>query len=247
MVELYHGDCLEIMKSISDKSIDMVLADPPYGTTECKWDSAIDLNAMWNHLKRIVSPGGAIVIFGAEIFSAELIISNRDMYKYTLIWEKSKVGRFAQAKGRFLNTHEDLIVFSDGGCSSNSKRKMKYYPQGLQPFGKIVKDSSHKNGHREGRAKLPDYFQEFTGYPKSILKFSSVSKTVHPTEKPVPLLEYLIKTYTIESETVLDFTMGSGSTGVACKNLNRKFIGIEKEEEYFKIAESRIRNGESRS
>lgn len=235
-----HGDCLELMKLIPDNSVDMCLTDPPYGTTSCKWDSVIPFEPMWKELKRIVKDNGAICLFGHELFTARLKLSNIDMYRYSLVWEKSKVARFAQAKLRFLNTHEDIVVFSTGKCSSNSRIKMRYFPQGLKYLGKTVKDTSHKNGHRQNRKQLPDYFQEFTGYPKSILSFSSVAKTIHPTQKPVPLLEYLIKTYTIENETVLDFTMGSGSTGVAAKNLNRKFIGIEQDDKYFKIAQERI-------
>ncbi len=238
--KLILGDCLEAMQDIPDNSIDLVLTDPPYGTTQCKWDSIIPFEPMWNELKRITKDNGAICLFGHELFTARLKLSNPDMYRYQLVWVKSKVSRFAQAKNRFLNTHEDIIVFSKGRCSSNSKIVMKYYPQGLQPYGRIVKDTSHKNGCRLNRKQLPDYIQEFTGYPKSILEFSSVSRTQHPTQKPVALLEYLIKTYTLENETVLDFTMGSGSTGVACKNLNRRFIGIENDRKYFEIAENRI-------
>lgn len=240
MIRLLHGDCLELMKDIPDNSIDLCLTDPPYGTTACKWDTVIPFEPMWKELKRIVKDNGAICLFGHELFTAKLKISNQDMYRYSLVWQKSKVNRFAQAKLRFLNTHEDIVIFSNGKCSSNSKIKMSYYPQGLVKYGKNVKDTSHKNGHRENRVQLPDYYQEWTNYPKSILKFSSASKTVHPTQKPVALLEYLIKTYTLENETVLDFTMGSGSTGVAAKNLNRKFIGIEQDDKYFEIAKSRI-------
>ena len=239
-IELLHGDCLELMKSIPDKSIDLVLTDPPYGTTACKWDTVIPFEPMWKELKRIRKDNAAIVLFGGEVFSAHLIMSNIEMYRYTLIWEKSKVGRYAQAKIRPLNSHEDLLVFSTAKCSSNSIVKMKYYPQGLLPLNKIVKDTSHTNGTRENRKQLPNYLQEFTNYPKSVLRFSSESRTVHPTQKPVSLLEYLIKTYTLEGETVLDFAMGSGSNGVACKNLNRKFIGIEKDLTYYDIATKRI-------
>lgn len=239
-INLMKGDCLERMKEIPDKSVDMVLTDPPYGTTSCKWDSVIPFDLMWEELKRISKDSGAICLFGAEAFSASMILSNLEMYRYSLIWKKSRPGRFAQAKLRFMNEHEDIIVFSRGKCSSNSKIKMRYFPQGLKPFNKLVQDRSHKNGLREGRKQLTPYVQESTGYPKSILEFSSVNRSVHPTQKPVSLLEYLIKTYTLEGETVLDFTMGSGSTGVACKNLNRNFIGIERDDKYFEIAKERI-------
>jgi site-specific DNA-methyltransferase (adenine-specific) len=237
---LMHGDCLEIMNDLPAASVDLCLTDPPYGTTECKWDSVIPFEPMWKELKRIVKPNGAICLFGKDLFSASLMLSNTEMFRYQLIWKKSKVGRFAQAKLRFLDTHEEINVFSQGKCSANSILKMKYRPQGLKEFGKTVKDTSHKNGHREGRQQLPDYFQEYTGYPKSVLDFKSASKTRHPTEKPVPLLEYLVSSFTDKGDTVLDFAMGSGSTGESCANLNRKFIGIEKDAEYFKIASDRL-------
>ena len=241
MINLIYGDCLEKMKEIPDQSVDMILTDPPYGTTDCKWDVVIPFEPMWKELKRVIKPGGAICFFCAEIFTAQLVLSNKEMYRYTIIWEKSRAGRFAQAKLRFLNTHEDIAIFSDGKCSSNSILKMRYFPQGLQPLMKMMPDRSFANGLRKNRKPLPDYFQEFTGYPKSVLKFSSVSKTSHPTQKPVALLEYLIKTYTLENETVLDFTAGSFSTGVAAVNLGRGFIGIEKDEHYYNIGVKRVR------
>jgi site-specific DNA-methyltransferase (adenine-specific) len=239
MIDLLHGDCLELMKDIPDNSIDMVLCDPPYGTTACKWDTVIDFELMWEELKRITKDNGAICLFGQGLFSASLKLSNTKMYRYNLVWRKSKASRFAQAKLRFLNEHEDIIIFSKGKCSANSIVKMNYYPQGLRDCHKKMQDNN-KNKTRENRKQMPIYTQNKTGYPKSILEFKNESKYVHPTQKPVALLEYLIKTYTLENETVLDFTMGSGSTGVACKNLNRKFIGIEKDDKYFQIAKERI-------
>lgn len=238
--KLIRGDCLDVLKDVESGSVDFVLADLPYGTTECKWDTLIPLAALWERLHTACRPDGAIVLFGAEAFTAQLIMSNLEHYRYGLVWKKSKVGRFAQAKQRFLNEHEDIVVFSRGKCSANSKLKMRFFPQGLRPYGKMVKDTSHKSGLREGRQQLPDYYQEHTGYPKSILDFKSVAKTEHPTQKPVAPLEYLIKTYTNEGDTVLDPTMGSGSTGVACKSLGRKFIGIEMDMDYFSIAKRRI-------
>lgn len=239
-MELWRGDCLELMKNIPDKSIDMVLTDPPYGQTECKWDSVVDFKILWPEIKRISKNGSAIAMFGSGLFTARLSLSNADMYRYSLIWRKTRSGRYAQAKLRFLNEHEDILIFSNGKCSSNSKIKMRYFPQGLKPLGRIMPDRSCFSGLRKNRKQLPEYYQEFTGYPKSILEFQSVSKTVHPTQKPVALLEYLIKSYTLKGETVLDFTMGSGSTGIACKNLDRGFIGIEKDDNYFEIASRRI-------
>ena len=239
-MKLLHGDCLELMKQIEDKSIDMILCDLPYGTTACKWDRVIPFEPLWEQYKRIIKDGSAIVLFGQELFVARLMLSNTDMYRYSLVWQKSKSTRYAQAKLRFLKEHEDIVVFSNGKCSANSLLKMKYFPQGLLPYGKTVADSTHRCSTRIGRTQLPDYYQEYTNYPKSILTFPSIGKPQHPTQKPVALLEYLIKTYTLEGETVLDNCMGSGSTGVACVNTNRNFIGIELDETYFNIAKERI-------
>ncbi len=241
-VSLHHGDCLEIMKTLPEKSVDLILCDLPYGTTECKWDQIIPFAPLWEQYWRLLKTGGAVVLFASEVFTACLILSQPEKYRYSLVWRKSKVGRFAQAKLRFLNEHEDIVVFSEGKCSQNSLVKMRYYPQGLKPFNKVMKDTSYKNGLRENRKPLPAYLQEYTGYPKSVLDFPSVSRTVHPTQKPVPLLEYLISSYTQEGDTVLDNCMGSGSTGVASTNLQRNFIGIEKDPHYFTVAETRIKN-----
>lgn len=239
MINLMQGDCLERMKEIPSGSVDMILTDPPYGTTVCKWDSIIPLEPMWQQLKRIIKPNGAIVMTASQPFTSVLIGSNLNMFKYSLVWQKSKISHFAQAPYRFLTEHEDIVVFSDGGTSKNAKIRMTYNPQGLIDCNKVCKGKSHSD-HRPSRSTQADYLQTKTGYPKSILKFKSDSAKDHPTQKPVALMEYLIKTYTNENETVLDFTMGSGSTGVAAKNLNRNFIGIELDEGYFKIAKERI-------
>lgn len=239
MINLMQGDCLERMKEIPSGSVDMILTDPPYGTTVCKWDSIIPLEPMWQQLKRIIKPNGAIVMTASQPFTSVLIGSNLNMFKYSLVWQKSKISHFAQAPYRFLTEHEDIVVFSDGGTSKNAKIRMTYNPQGLIDCNKVCKGKSHSD-HRPSRNTQADYLQTKTGYPKSILKFKSDSAKDHPTQKPVALMEYLIKTYTNENETVLDFTMGSGSTGVAAKNLNRNFIGIELDEGYFNIAKERI-------
>ena len=241
MVNLMLGDCLERMKEIPDGSVDMVLADPPYGTTACKWDSVIPFEPMWEQLKRIIKPNGAIVLFGAEPFSSLLRVSNLKMFKYDWIWIKTKTQHFAQAPYRPMTEHEIISCFSYGGNAKNATPRMVYNPQGLVKCNKLCKGK--KATHSEHRMRLTDqkdYVQEWTGYPTTILQFASVGKPLHPTQKPVALMEYLIKTYTNENETVLDFTMGSGTTGVACINTNRKFIGIEKDETYFKIAQDRI-------
>jgi len=206
----------------------MVLTDPPYGTTQCKWDSVIPLEPMWEQLKRVIKPNGAIVMTASQPFTSALIASNMKMFKYCWVWEKSlKIG-FQNANRRPLKNHEDIAVF--GGKT--------YNPEGLKTCGKTNKRGSV--GGFSSAVKTQEYTQKYTNYPCSILKVPSQGKTVHPTQKPVALMEYLIKTYTNESDTVLDFTMGSGTTGVACKNLNRNFIGIELDPEYFKIAEARI-------
>lgn len=239
MINLMHGDCLERMKEIPDGSVDMVLTDPPYGTTACKWDSIIPLEPMWEQLERVIKQNGAIVLFGSQPFTSALIMSNHKIFKYQLIWKKSRISHFAQAPYRFLTEHEDVIVFSLGGTSKNAKSRMVYNPQGLQDCRKVCKGKGYSD-HRPSRVKQEDYIQTKTGYPKSILEFKSDIAKEHPTQKPVSLMEYLIKTYTNEGETVLDFTCGSGTTGVACVNTNRNFIGIELDQGYFDIAKQRI-------
>jgi site-specific DNA-methyltransferase (adenine-specific) len=239
MIKLLHGDCLELMKSIPDGSIDAIITDPPYGTTACKWDSVIPFEPMWAELKRIIKPNGAIVLFGSEPFSSYLRLSNIKQYKYDLYWQKQKPVNFLQLKRRFGKTTENIIVFYSKQCTYNPQKT-------------TVNDSKRvKNKIQKGKGNsitsaigfiARDYQDDGTRYPIDILKFKRVdeSKIIHPTQKPVSLLEYLVKTYTNENETVLDFTMGSGTTGVACKNLNRNFIGIELDKNYFNIAKERI-------
>ena len=232
-IELIQGDCLEKMKDIPDGSVDMVLTDPPYGTTACKWDSIIPLEPMWEQLKRITKPNGAIVLFGSEPFSSHLRLSNIKNYKYDWVWDKKQGGNPLNAKRMPLKTLELIHIFN----------KHNYNPQmrkgKLRVRGGSKKQAEHTGKTIQGYTTKSDLY-----YPTQLLsEFSNAGnrgKTVHPTQKPVALMEYLIKTYTNEGETVLDFTMGSGTTGVACKNLNRNFIGIELDPDYFKIAEKRI-------
>ena len=240
MINLMHGDCLELMKNIPDQSVDMVLTDPPYGTTACKWDSVIPFEPMWEQLKRIIKLNGAIVLFGSEPFSSALRMSNIKQFKYDWIWNKTKPQGFLNAKARPLVEHEIIHVFSGGTCTSTSKT-MTYNPQGLFSVNKtLINTNTETMGNRDGRKAGSSYKQAQSGYPRSILRYAHDQSKLHPTQKPVALLEYLIKTYTQENETVLDFTMGSGSTGVAAKNTNRKFIGIELDDKYFSIAKERI-------
>jgi site-specific DNA-methyltransferase (adenine-specific) len=222
------------MKSIPDKSIDMVLTDPPYGTTACKWDVVIPFEPMWKEIKRITKDNGAICLFGSEPFSSHLRLSNLKMFKYDWIWDKKQPSNFAIAKKQPMKVHEIIHVF----CEKQSS----YYPQmrndALKLFGKGTR------GKSDHGFELKHSGESGKGYPRSIQVFMRPNNLtgggLHPTQKPVALLEYLIKTYTLENETVLDFTMGSGSTGIACINTNRKFIGIEKDDKYFEIAKNRL-------
>lgn len=244
-MNLLHGDCLERMKEIPDGSVDMVLTDPPYGTTACKWDSIIPLEPMWEQLKRVIKPNGAIVMTASQPFTTTLIASNMGMFKYCWVWEKTRAGNFQQAPNCPLKIHEDIVVFSKGltAHASQSKRRMAYNPQGTVPCNVHQKRNRYtdEHGYQRENGILKGFTQNRTNYPTSVLKYANPNNgCVHPTQKPVALMEYLIKTYTNEGETVLDFTMGSGTTGVACVNLNRNFIGIERDDKYFQIAVNRI-------
>ncbi|WOE29719.1 DNA-methyltransferase [Acinetobacter towneri] len=237
-VTLGHGDCLELMKTIPSGSVDMVLTDPPYGTTACKWDSVIPFEPMWAELKRIIKPNGAIVLFGSEPFSSALRMSNIKQYKYDWVWEKSHATGHLNAKKQPMRNNEVISVFYGKQCFYNPQLIEKNYVDKRIKSGNC--ETQTLGAYRQVSRSIPFNM----GYPKSILKFNSPFKGgeagLHPTQKPVALLEYLIKTYTKENEIVLDFTMGSGSTGVAAKNLNRKFIGIELDQNYFEIAKKRI-------
>lgn len=232
MIDLRLGDCLEIMKSIPDKSIDLVLTDPPYGTTACKWDVVIPFELMWKEIKRVRKANGAIILFSKQPFTSALNISNIKEFKQELIWKKDNHDNPLMAKLKHLNVIENISLFYD--------KQIKYNPQGLIEINKITKQGKGKSLAQVNDRKSA-YLQTHANYPRNILEFKRDKPKMHPTQKPVALLEYLIKTYTLENETVLDFTMGSGSTGVACKNLNRNFIGIEKDETYFKIAQERLK------
>jgi len=232
---LMKGDCLERMKEIPNGSVDMVLTDPPYQKTQNKWDSVIPFDLMWEQLNRIIKPNGAVVLFGQNSFSFKLGLSNEKMFRYTLVWEKTKSGGFLNANRMPLQAHEDILIFY--------KKLPTYNPQ--FEAGKPYTKKAVTNGdggnygkfNRVGKVNV----NEGVRFPRSVIKMSNDNHgSLHPTQKPLELMEYLIKTYTNEGETVLDFTMGSGTTGVACKNLNRKFIGVERDENYFNIAKERI-------
>ena len=234
MIELIKGDCLVEMQSIHDKSIDMVLCDLPYGTTACKWDNVIPFEPLWAQYKRIVKDNGAIVLFGTEPFSSSLRMSNIKSYKYDWIWNKKNSGSGLLAKKQPLKICEIVSVFSFGTHN--------YYPQMIEGKMRNKKSYGSKEGSVTGEIKAGDDKFNNLYFPKNIIEFSNANQNgkEHPTQKPVELLEYLIKTYTNEGETVLDNTMGSGTTGVACVNTNRNFIGIEMNEAYFEIAKKRI-------
>lgn len=242
--ELWQGDCLELMKNIPDGSVDLVLTDPPYGTTACKWDSVIPFEPMWEQLNRIIKPNGAICLFGSEPFSSALRMSNIKHFKYDWIWEKTRTVGFLNAKNAPLKRHEIVSVFSLGTMANCSKNRMEYNPQGLIEINQKRKSVSQSGdtvvGSRPSRSK--DYIAKYTGYPDTVLRFSNEAKQEHPTQKPVALLEYLIRTYTNAGETVLDFTAGSMSTVIACINTNRNCIAIEKDDHYFSVGCKRVHN-----
>ena len=263
MIDLKCGDCLELMKDIPDKSIDMILCDLPYGTTACKWDTIIPFEPLWQQYKRIIKNNGAIVLFGSQPFTSKLIMSNIEMFRYEWIWEKQKASNFMSSKYQPLKYHENIVVFS--------KKTHNYYPQKYKVLElKEIENMTHKelknlfdtrdydrygNVDKRKIVNNPVTNKEHIGniikrirnaddgyrYPKSVIKINKLINTnLHPTQKPVALLEYLIKTYTNENDLVLDNCMGSGSTGVACVNTNRNFIGIELDKNYFNIAKERI-------
>lgn len=267
MVELYLGDCLVEMDKIVERSVDLILCDLPYGTTDRKgvqdkgnnrileWDTVIPLDELWKHYSRVLKPTGSVVLTADQPFTSQLVMSNLEWFKYEWIWKKKKTTGFLHANARPMKETEDILVFSSLGASGGSKKankNMTYNPQNLIEKKVKKKNSAkrlgkflHQPEHMGAGNKLlhdTEYEQKYTNYPSEIIEFGLDKGAVHPTQKPVALMEYLIKTYSNEGETVLDNCMGSGTTGVACVNTNRDFIGIEKEEKYFKIAENRMNN-----
>jgi site-specific DNA-methyltransferase (adenine-specific) len=244
MVDLRLGDCLDVMATLADSSVDLILCDLPYGTTACKWDSIIPFEPLWAQYRRIAKPNAAIVLTASQPFTTALIASNAREFAYCWYWSKSRPSGFANAKKQPLRCVEDVAVFY--------RKPPTYNPQGIERISKVLRNSVSQGGgavrgdteSSAGRGSLrtagTEYVQEFTNYPRQVLHIASESKTVHPTQKPVALMEYLIRTYTNEGDTVLDSCMGSGTTGVACANTGRKFIGIERDPGYFAIATRRI-------
>jgi len=246
------GDCLERMSEIEDGSIDLVLSDPPYQLTACAWDSMIPLEPMWAHLKRVTKPNAAIVMTASQPFTTTLIASNMKMFKYCWVWKKILATGFSHSKNMPLKDYEDIVVFSKapiGHAALLGSQRMNYNPQGI--FGcerKNKRASKGFNGAMERKSQTNEYISVVSGFPKMVIEFSNVifKKTTHPTQKPVALMAYLIRTYTNAGDTVLDFCCGSGTTGVACEYWDRRFIGIERDPEYFAIAENRIKDAAHR-
>lgn len=243
MIKLVLGDCLDEMKKIPTGSIDAIICDLPYGTTECKWDIMIPLDRLWKEYNRIIKENGVVVLFGCQPFTSLLGASNIENLRYSWVWEKTKPTNFMHAKKKPLRAFEDILVFY--------KKQPTYNPQGLVPVNKVLKNSVTKahgfkmNGDKTSLHKgFKNNFhvQTFTNYPRGFIVTgeNGMRNSFHPTQKPVSVLEYLIKTYTNEGDVILDNCMGSGSTGLAAVNLNRHFIGIEKEKRYYEIAKKRI-------
>ena len=243
---IINGECLEEMKKLPNKSIDMILCDLPYGTTECKWDCIIDLNKLWIEYKRIIKDTGIICLFGNSSFSFNLVNNNLNIFKYKYVWIKTNSTMFLHSKNRPLVKHEDILIFSKAPMGHKSllkEKRMPYNPQGLITYNKKIKKGKGRFGTIAGNrpSHKEEVLREFTNYPCDVLEHpENIGDKVHTCQKPIPLLEYLIKTYSNENELILDNCMGSGSTGVACVNLKRRFIGIELDKEYFDIATKRI-------
>lgn len=244
-VRLYLGDCMELMKNIPDKVVDLILCDLPYGVSACKWDKLIPVEKLWDQYKRVLKDDGVILLFGREPFSSFLRSSNLKMYKYDWYWIKPNGADFLNVKYKPFNVVETISIFTDNPVSYSKKNKNnRYYPQFEAGEAYKIKSGKQKSTKNNStvRSEIKSIVTENTGirYPKNTLFFDRDKEKFHSTQKPVALLEYLIKTYTTEGEIVLDNCMGSGSTGVAARNLNRRFIGIELEKKYFDIAEKRI-------
>lgn len=233
-IRLMQGNCLELMKELPDGSVDMILADPPYGTTECKWDVTIPFDQMWSEIRRVVKPNGAILLFGTEPFSSLLRASNIKQFRYDWIYEKPGATGFLNAKKQPLRAHEIVSVFY--------KKQPTYNPQKTTGHRRKQSERTDINSECYGKAMKRAAYDSTDRYPRSVQKFSSdkQKQSLHPTQKPVALLEYLVKTYTNEDDVVLDFVMGSGTTGVACVNTDRKFIGMELDQDYYQVASDRI-------
>ena len=245
MITIKRGDCLELMKEIPAGSVDMILTDLPYGITDYKYETKIDLGEFWKEARRLMKATGTAAMFASSTFAAKLICSNIDEFKYEWVWVRNNITGFAHAKNCPMRQHEQILIFSGGVIQHKNltARRMTYNPQGLIPCkggSRFQRITCNMYGGRRKLSEPHEHNQEFTNYPRDVIYFDSPNSRDHPSQKPVSLLEYLIKTYTNAGETVLDATMGSGSTGVAAINTGRKFIGFELDEQYFKIAQNRL-------
>ena len=245
-VQLFNGDCLEVLKTLAPGSVDAVVTDPPYGMTACKWDKVIPFEPLWGELCRILSPAGSVLLFATQPFTTKAILSNMDWFKYCWVWLKSKPNGWQHAKNKPMQTTEDVVVFSGASMGHESMlgdRRMRYFPQGVESAGeKEVKSYWHGNTMGARPNQVGKKYAAQTGFPSNVIAYQNVigKGAEHPTQKPVDMLEFLIKSYTLAGETVLDFCMGSGTTGVACVQTGRRFIGIEIDPNYFGIAQKRI-------
>lgn len=244
---LYKGDCLEVMDYLINQNVkvDAIITDPPYEVTGFTWDKAIPFDKMWNCLNKLIKDDGAIVFFGNEPFSSDLRNSNKDMYKYDWKWLKTQVTGFQNAKYQPLRCYEDIMVFSKRSAVTNGKMHMKFFPQGLYNINLKVrkKEITYLKENKSVNKEKQSYLQEYSNFPRNVIQFQREAYTVHPTQKPCDLMEYLVKTYTKEGDIVLDFTCGSGSTLLACEILNRKWIGIELTDKYCDVTKQRIKKG----
>lgn len=247
MFQIIHGDCLAVMASLADHSIDLILCDLPYGTTGCAWDCPIDLNALWAHYKRIIKPNHAIVLTASQPFTTTLAASNLASLRYEWIWIKNRPTNFAHAKNKPMKAHENVLVFSEGstGHASQSKNRMPYYPQDLVDLadaGHVFtkKPSELTDAFFQARPSHGGFVREKTGYPRSLLYFPTDQLGLHPTAKPVDLMKYLIQTYSLKGDVVLDNCCGSGTTGIACAETQRRFVGIEQDSKYYRMSHERI-------
>lgn len=243
MIELIQGDCIIEMQNIPDKSIDAIICDLPYGTTACKWDSIIPLDLLWQQYNRIIKDNGAIVLFGSQPFTTKLISSNYNLFKYEIIWNKVHGANFFNLKYQPFKTHENIIVFGKN-ITYNPIREPRT-KSSLKRYGKSVKTKTPKGNPEHYGAKINDKYElKDDKHPSSIIEISNKSEKrngiKHPTKKPIKLMEYLVTTFSNENDTILDNTMGSGTTAIACMNTNRNFIGIELDEHYFAIAKKRV-------
>jgi site-specific DNA-methyltransferase (adenine-specific) len=239
MHSLFCDDCFQVLPTIAIQSVDLIIADIPYSTTDCKWDNELPLDELWELYRRVIQPRGVIIFTASQPFTTALINSNPAWFRYMWVWVKTRANNFANAKKMPLKRHEDILVFYN--------QQPTYNPQNLRRIDKKRRTSKNRGGDvMNTNTFKAEYIQEYTDYPDSILYFDREIDTVHPTQKPVELMEYLITTYTNHGDTVLDSCMGSGSVGVACIQTGRTFIGIEKDARFFGIADQRIRSTEVR-